>query len=104
MGFTASKTDTSLFIFKSQQVVIYIDDIIITRPYKFLLHSIITNLQQDFPLKDLGDLHYFLGIEALQDDHGFFLSQQKYIFDLLKKTNMLHTKPVNSLMSTTNNL
>jgi hypothetical protein len=108
MGFTASKTDTSLFIFRSQQAVIYfliyVDDIIIIKPYKFLLHSIITNLQQDFPLKDLEDLHYFLGIEALQDDRGLFLSQQKYIFDLLEKTNMLHAKLVNSLMSTTDNL
>ena len=108
MSFTASKADIFLFIFRSQQVAIYFlvynDDIIITRPHKSLLHSIITNLQQDFPLEDLGHLHYFLGIEALQNDRGLFLSQQKYIFNLLKKTNMLHAKLVNSLMSTTNNL
>jgi len=60
MGFTASKVDTSLFIFRSQQAVIYfliyVYDIIIPGLNKFLLHSVITNLQQDFPLKDLGHL------------------------------------------------
>jgi len=108
MGFSASKADTSLFIFKSPQAVIYfliyVDDIIITGPNKSLLHSVISNLQQDFPLKDLGNLHYFLGVEALLDDRGLFLSQQKYIFDLLKKTDMINAKPVNSPMSPSANL
>ena len=57
-----------------------------------------------FPIKDLGHLHYFLSVEALQDDCALFLSQQKYIFDLLKKTNMINAKPVNSPMSPTANL
>jgi hypothetical protein len=103
MGFSASKADTSLFIFKSPQAVIYfliyVDDIIITGPNKSLLHPVISNMQQDFPLKDLGNLHYFLGVEALLDDRVLFFSQQKYIFDLLKKTDMINAKPVNSPMS-----
>jgi hypothetical protein len=69
-----------------------------------LLHSVISNLQQDFPLEDLGTLHYFLSVEALLDDRGLFLSQQKYIFDLLKKTVMINAKLVNSPMSPLANL
>jgi len=44
-------------------------------------------------LKDLGPLHYFLGIEVKHySDGGILLSQSKYIRDLLHKTNLLDSK------------
>ena len=45
-----------------------------------------------FALKDLGDLHYFLEIEIYCDETGLYLTQTKYIKDLLKKSNMEHLK------------
>ena len=50
-------------------------------------------LHQAFSIKDLGSLNYFLGIEATRGPHGLFLSQQKYILDLLLKTKMDQAKP-----------
>ena len=47
-------------------------------------------------MKQLGDLKYFLGIEVARSKHGIFLSQQKYILDLLSETGMLGCKPVNT--------
>jgi hypothetical protein len=47
----------------------------------------------------LGDLHYFLGVEVLKLDSGLFLSQRRYIMDLLKKTNMHEAKPITSPMA-----
>jgi len=47
----------------------------------------------------LGDLHYFLGVEVLKQDSGLFLSQRRYIMDLLKKTNMHEAKPITSPMA-----
>jgi hypothetical protein len=44
-------------------------------------------------LKDLGNLHYFLGIEAVRDEIGIYLSQRKYIEDLLEKNSMTASKP-----------
>lgn len=41
-----------------------------------------------FSLKDLGGLHYFLGIEVLKTSDGIHLSQQKYILNLLKRAKM----------------
>ena len=47
------------------------------------------SLAREFDIKDLGNLKYFLGIEVARSRHGIFLSQWKYILDLLKETRML---------------
>ncbi|CAL2256343.1 unnamed protein product [Prunus armeniaca] len=43
-------------------------------------------LSQEFEMKDLGDLKYFLGIEVSRSHGGIFLSQRKYALDLLSDT------------------
>ena len=45
-------------------------------------------------IKDLGSLHYYLGIEILRNTHGLVLSQRKYALELLKCGNVLNDKPV----------
>ncbi|GJY81134.1 cysteine-rich receptor-like protein kinase 8 [Tanacetum coccineum] len=42
---------------------------------------------------DLGELSYFLGLEVCKNDQGIFISQKKYITDLLKETGVLNAKP-----------
>lgn len=44
-------------------------------------------------MKNLGYLHHFLGIEVSRDANGLFLSQSKYVKDLLSRTSMLDCKP-----------
>jgi Reverse transcriptase (RNA-dependent DNA polymerase) len=51
-------------------------------------------LKENFNIKDLGFLKYFLGIEIARSPKGLFISQRKYIFDLLKETGKLGCKPV----------
>ena len=58
------------------------------------------DFHQQFALKTLGSINYFLGFEAHRNQHGIFLSQHKYVIDLLKKANMLHAKPCPTPMST----
>ena len=50
-------------------------------------------------MKDLGELHYFLGIEILRFHGGLFLSQSKYVMDLLSKTQMLHSKAIGTTLA-----
>uniref|UniRef100_A0A803LPC8 Reverse transcriptase Ty1/copia-type domain-containing protein n=1 Tax=Chenopodium quinoa TaxID=63459 RepID=A0A803LPC8_CHEQI len=50
-------------------------------------------LFQEFEMKDLGNLKYFLGIEVLRSKQGIFIHQRKYILDLLAETGMLGCKP-----------
>ncbi|XP_068336480.1 uncharacterized mitochondrial protein AtMg00810-like [Pyrus communis] len=54
-----------------------------------------------FPVKDLGPLHYFLGIEVKRSSSGILLSQTKYILDLLSKAHMESSKPCVTPLSTT---
>ncbi|KAM1964622.1 hypothetical protein ACFX15_045069 [Malus domestica] len=45
-------------------------------------------------MKDLGPAHYFLDMEIVRTSDGLFLSQQKYVHDLLLRTKMAAAKPV----------
>jgi hypothetical protein len=45
---------------------------------------LLKNLEKEFTLKDLGDLHYFLVIEVIEIWNGIVLSQSKYAMDILQ--------------------
>jgi len=64
------------------------------------MSDIIRQLGVQVSLKDLGDLHYFIGVEVQQTREGIFLSQQKYIRDLLKRANMEGARPIHTPLST----
>jgi hypothetical protein len=61
-------------------------------------------LKNEFDIKDLGKLSYFLGIEIAYSNKGLFLSQRKYTLDLLKETGKLGAKPANTPMETNTKL
>jgi histone deacetylase 1/2 len=58
----------------------------------------------DFAVKDLGKLHYFLGLEITYPGNGLALSQQKYSQDLLRHAGMLECKAATTPMSSTETL
>nr|XP_048332905.1 uncharacterized protein LOC112492252 [Ziziphus jujuba var. spinosa] len=61
-----------------------------------LIQCLINKLSSEFALKDLGPLHYFLGIEVKYFSGGIFLCQQKYTWDLLSRTQMMHSSPLST--------
>lgn len=50
-------------------------------------------MASEFAMKDLGELSYFLGIAATNDDMGIFLSQRKYAMELFERANMPNCNP-----------
>jgi hypothetical protein len=92
LGFVRSRSDSSLFILYIPQcttyVFIYVDDILITSSQPYGTTDLLNSLCAEFAIKDLGPLHFFLGMEAITTLDGLFLSQQRYILDLFKKSDM----------------
>jgi histone deacetylase 1/2 len=104
LGFASSAADTSLFIFCRHGVTIYmlvyVDDIVIASSTTAAADSLLRQLKLSFPVKDLGPLHYFLGVEVTRNSGGISLTQQKYSLDLLRRTRMENCKSVTTPMCT----
>jgi hypothetical protein len=79
LGFIVSKADTSLFIYNKASVcvylLVYVDDIIVTSSSPAAVNALLQDLGSEFALKDLGELHYFLGVQVTQTKDDLVLSQ-----------------------------
>ena len=99
-GYQQSNADHTLFIKhhkgKTTLLIVYVDDIVVTGDDKEEMAQLKRLLAQEFEIKDLGKLQYFLGIEVARSEKGIFISQRKYILDLLEETGMMGCKPAES--------
>jgi hypothetical protein len=96
-GFKSSKADNSLFTNHSSAgtslLLVYVDDIIIMGSTDSLINHFVHKLSQCFNMKDLGDIHYFLGLEVHRASTHLQLTQTKYLLSILKSASMLDCKP-----------
>ncbi|XP_031280039.1 uncharacterized protein LOC116138465 [Pistacia vera] len=96
-GMLKCKTDHSVFYKQSETsiilLVVYVDDIVITGSDNLGITSLKSFLHTQFHTKDIGILKYFLGVEVTRSKRGIFLSQRKYVLDLLTETGKLGAKP-----------
>ena len=76
-------------------IVLYVNDLILTSDEQ-LIHSCKAYLAKECEMKDLGLLHYFLGLEILQREGELFVSQGKYAREILEKFNMHGCNPVDT--------
>jgi hypothetical protein len=78
LGFTCSRSDTSLFVLQCTEgttfLLLYVDDIVLTASLTRLLDRITASLRSEFAMTDMGSLHYFLGIAVTCDSSGMHLS------------------------------
>jgi hypothetical protein len=97
-GFHQSNADHTLFYKHAENkvaiLIVYVDDIVITGDNQKEIDDLKCHLAQEFEVKDLGHLRYFLGIEVSRGSKGIFLSQRKYTLDLLRETGMHGCRPV----------
>ena len=76
-GFICSKADPSFFFLNESIIaymLIYVDDIILTGTNPFCLSQLMTQLSTEFALKNLGALHFFLGVKAQTTSKGMHLT------------------------------
>jgi len=103
-GFTKGSTDSNLYIKidndKLLILVVYVDDIIFGSNEEDMSQNFALVMQKEFEMSLLGELTYFLGLQVQQNKDGIFLSQTKYLKQILKKYGMEDSKPVCTPMVT----
>lgn len=75
-------------------ILVYVDDLVITGNNLNVITTTKEMLASQFHMKDMGELSYFLGIEADITQKGIFLSQRKYTCDLLSEYGLTECKPL----------
>ena len=96
-GYNQSNADHTMLykhnMGKISILIVYVDDIVITGDDAEEIMHLKGHLAQEFEVKDLGHLRYFLGIEVSRGTKGIFLSQRKYVLDLLQEVGMIGCRP-----------
>nr|GEV13928.1 hypothetical protein [Tanacetum cinerariifolium] len=88
-GFQRGTIDQILFIRRQRRdfilVQVYVDDIIFGSSNPQLCREFKALMRKKFQMSAMGELNFFLGLQVLQKEDGIFLSQEKYVGDILKK-------------------
>lgn len=79
-------------------VCLYVDDLILTGDLN--IDAFKTTMKSEFEMTDLGLMRYFLGIEVHHSSAGIFICQSKYANEILKRFNMLKSKPTPTPVTT----
>ena len=86
------KIDTTLFIKPKKNymliVQIYVVDIIFGATNVSLCEEFAMSMHNEFEMSMMGELNLFLSLQIKQLKEGTFINQEKYIRDLLKKSNL----------------
>ncbi|KAJ0454172.1 putative RNA-directed DNA polymerase [Helianthus annuus] len=98
LGFQHSRCDASLFIFHHGQdtayLLLYVDHILLVTSSNRLRQQLMTHLSNEFAMKDLGPLSFFLGISVSRLNDTMFLSQQAYTNEIIERAGMHACNPV----------
>jgi histone deacetylase 1/2 len=98
IGFTRCPYDQYLFYRQQGSdvllLLIYVDDILLTGSSPSQISAFITHLSSVFCMKDLGDVHYFLGLQITRTGITLSITQTRYLLPLLHKFGLTGAKPV----------
>jgi hypothetical protein len=103
LGFSKSHADPNLYykVVDNAPVILllYVDDLFITGE-EYLIIQCKKELASKFDMKDLGLMHYYLGLEVWQKRGEVFLGQGKYAIKILQKFGMMDCKSMDTPMNT----
>ncbi|GJS94967.1 putative ribonuclease H-like domain-containing protein [Tanacetum coccineum] len=95
-GFQRGKIDQTLFIKRHKGhillVQIYVDDIIFGSTKKEFCDEFEKLMKDKFQISSMGELTFFLGLHVQQKKKGIFISQDKYVHEILRKFNYTDMK------------
>ena len=87
-GFAQSKVDVCLYFLSNGSAIIFVlvwvDDIVVAASTIDLLNKTKDLLKNNFKMKDLGKISWFLGIQFKQNEHGIEMNQSHYLKGLLR--------------------
>jgi hypothetical protein len=101
-GFKKDSADSNLYT-KSEGVdllvvLVYVDDITFGCTNHSSVQWFANAMKSKFEMSMFGELSYFLGLQITQNDEGLFLSQEKYLKEVLKRFQMEDASPVSTPM------
>nr|GEV07119.1 hypothetical protein [Tanacetum cinerariifolium] len=103
-GFQRGKIDKTLFIKRHKGdillVQVYVDDIIFGSTRKELCNAFERLMHEKFQMSFMGELTFFLGLQVKQKKDGIFISQDKYVVEILKKFGFTEVKNASTPMET----
>nr|GEX10913.1 putative ribonuclease H-like domain-containing protein [Tanacetum cinerariifolium] len=103
-GFHRGQIDQTLFIKKQKEdillVQIYVDDIIFGATNKELCKYFERLIKDKFQMSSIGELTFFLGLQVKQKKDGIFISQDKYVAEILKKFGLTEGKLASTPINT----
>ncbi|GKA76175.1 putative ribonuclease H-like domain-containing protein [Tanacetum coccineum] len=102
--FQRGKIDKTLFIKRYKGdillVQVYVDDIIFGSTKKVLCNAFEKLMHEKFQMSSMGELTFFLGLQVQQKKDGIFISQDKYVGEILKKFRFIEVKTASIPMET----
>nr|GEZ90251.1 putative ribonuclease H-like domain-containing protein [Tanacetum cinerariifolium] len=105
-GFQRGTIYQTLFFRRQREdfilVQVYVDDIIFGSSNPQLCKEFESLMHEKFQMSAMGELNFFLGLQVLQKEDGIFLSQDKYVGDILKKFRYSDVRSLNTPMDKEN--
>ncbi|GKD22311.1 putative ribonuclease H-like domain-containing protein [Tanacetum coccineum] len=103
-GFQRGKIDKTLFIKRDKSdillVQVYVDDIIFGSTRKKMCTEFEKMMHKKFQMSSMGELTFFLGLQVKQKEDGIFISQDKYVNEILNKFGFSDVKTARTPMET----
>nr|GEU44938.1 uncharacterized mitochondrial protein AtMg00810-like [Tanacetum cinerariifolium] len=103
-GYKRGTINNTLFIKKDKDdimlVQVYVDDIIFGSTKKSLCDEFEALMHKRFQMSFIGELTFFLGMQVKQSEEGIFISQDKYVVEILKKLDFSSVKTASTPIET----